>query len=539
MATATKMTTSTAAAKPYVAPTAAQVIAAGGSFYTPPAASSSSSSSSSSGGSSGGGTVSNPTYTPPTTVGGTATQTINGQTSTTTYLGNGQYSTTFAPQAASSTPVSAASAAAGITGYTSGGAAIYGANAPAVTSGAVLSPYVNTAGPINADLMKPVTPVVLPPKKQGTADAGNIEFAAATTASLKDKLLQESKDKAEAARLKVDSSAKSIEQIFNDLGNQGAVKEQAYKENGVDEARMQVDELTSQIEAEQQALKKQTDLIRGTGGMTQEQADSQIAALERQSYSKQADIAVILNMSNRRYDTARAIADRQVEAKLEPLKYKLEAQQFIYQQNVDILNTEERRVFDEVIKQSDQQYATARNAEEELKETKLSLLQSAVEQKAPIVTQNAIWNAKTPQDAIRAAGVYNGKLPTVKTTTNPKDPKEKALFTQSQLNDGAVKSGASIDSFVGLDKDVQNFFVNSSTDTIDGINLSIGDVTSGADTADNIKALINDRPWPASVKSYWLNKLEAAAPKQTITVKKTLGQGAKEMVNKLWDSIFN
>lgn len=204
----------------------------------------------------------------------------------------------------------------------------------------------------------------------------------------------------------------AIASIYNKLTNQGERSEDIYKQEGVDRARREVDDLTSQIESEQLANRRQIEELQNKnpqglfgGGLEQE-----VNRLNRQSLSKQADLAIIQNAAMRRYDTASAIADRKIQMEFEPLKVQLDALKFFYSENQAQLTRKEDQQLQERIRMDERAYNEKFQAAKTLQDTKLQLLQSAASQGAPIAVQQAIQSATTPEQALLAAGQYAGDI---------------------------------------------------------------------------------------------------------------------------------
>jgi hypothetical protein len=200
-----------------------------------------------------------------------------------------------------------------------------------------------------------------------------------------------------------DSNKQTIFDLTTLLGESGKITEQAYKAEGVDVAKQEYDNYTNQLEAEQNALRRRLETLDKNeaglfGGAVAQEKDR----ANRESLSKQADLAILQNASIRRYDTARDIADRSVELKLEPIKAKLEAYKFIYEENKDNFNTLEKRQYESQIKEEERVYE---KQQADLKEVSdLSL--TALENGAPSSVAIRMRAAKTAEEAMRIGGSY-------------------------------------------------------------------------------------------------------------------------------------
>ncbi len=126
---------------------------------------------------------------------------------------------------------------------------------------------------------------------------------------------------------------------------------------------------------------------------------------------------------------------------------------------------------------------------------------------------------KAQQDREDRIFATNESIRQWKATTGSKstDGDDSDLFTQSQLNDGASRSGLSMEAFSTLDKDIKNFFINtpSEIDEISGKSYKMTDtfrnlikqVTAGELTAQEATDEIMASNLPDTVKHYYIDQL--------------------------------
>ncbi len=152
----------------------------------------------------------------------------------------------------------------------------------------------------------------------------------------------------------------TIAQLMLELGDESKVKDQAYKDAGVDTAKKSLDDFEKQLEREQLRNRREVEAMLGSGAITKEQAAPQIEGLNRQSLAKQADIAILKAGASRDYATAIDIADRAVEAKMAPMKARLDAFKFIYDNNKEAFT----RADDQRLKKEYARYQSQLNLEE-------------------------------------------------------------------------------------------------------------------------------------------------------------------------------
>lgn len=124
------------------------------------------------------------------------------------------------------------------------------------------------------------------------------------------------------------------------------MQDKLYSQN-VDPLQKDLDDINSQILAEQHALRRQVEAIRrNEQGAFGGAVEDMVQEAERESLGKQADLAVIQLSRQGKYDSAKAIADRAVKAMFEKQQNKLEALKFNYQENKDLFTTAEQRAFE-------------------------------------------------------------------------------------------------------------------------------------------------------------------------------------------------
>lgn len=133
------------------------------------------------------------------------------------------------------------------------------------------------------------------------------------------------------------------------------------QEGGVDDTQVQLDDITSQIEAEQHALRRQLErLQKNPQGLFGGALEDKMADVERESLQKQADLSVIQLGIQRRFDSAKAIADRAVAVAMEKQGRRLEARKIQYQDNRDLFDKAEQRQMNLLLKQEEREYESER-----------------------------------------------------------------------------------------------------------------------------------------------------------------------------------
>lgn len=269
---------------------------------------------------------------------------------------------------------------------------------------------------------KPTTPIdantigtnayKLPPTIPQTGATGFQDYLTSGNETIKTSADKQAQTDIELMKADAKQSKTDIGILNSQIANQGNRQNELYQQGGVDVAKQQVDEYTSQIEAEQLATRRQIEDLQKNNpqGLFGGALQDEVNRITRESTSKQADLAILQNASLRRYDTASAIAERKLQAELEPMKAKLDTLKFFYGENKDDLTTAQKNQLDAKIKAEDRIYNQTLAAETKLSDTKLSMIKSANEQNAPESVKIAIQNAKTAVDAVNAAGQYAGNI---------------------------------------------------------------------------------------------------------------------------------
>ncbi|MCK9370982.1 hypothetical protein M0R04_13815 [Candidatus Dojkabacteria bacterium] len=270
----------------------------------------------------------------------------------------------------------------------------------------------NPNAPIN--IIPPTTltgtnvPMTFPPTTTPTGAVGASGYIESNNQSI----INEQTKTEEDAKAKLATGENEITNLIRTLGTSGQMQEDAYQAEGVDDAKKQLDEYTSQIEAEQLANRRQIESLQNTNpdGITKGAAQDEINRINRQSLSKQADLAILQSAALRRYDTGKAIADRQVQIQLEPLKAELEAKKFIYDNNKDIFSKAEDRAFQAKLTEDTRNYADQKSKLETIRDLKLNVAQFADEKdKARILNSLSQIDTSSPtalEDALIIAGKY-------------------------------------------------------------------------------------------------------------------------------------
>lgn len=213
-------------------------------------------------------------------------------------------------------------------------------------SGAKLSPLK----PIAVDTLgTPPKPAKIGPTVPQSATAG----AAGYIQSTQDTFTQGLTDQAAQAEAAKNSSLDALIKTISSGEGEVALTDKAYS-GAVDPLAAELKNINSQITAEQVAARHQVEALqKNAKGLSTEALQSRVNDIERQSLSKQADLAVIQMAKQGQFDSAKAIADRAVAVKLEQQQSKVDILRLAYEDNKDLFTATEQREFE--VKQADRE----------------------------------------------------------------------------------------------------------------------------------------------------------------------------------------
>lgn len=240
------------------------------------------------------------------------------------------------------------------------------------------------------------TPVKVPPTTPPTFGGLSGALEAGTNSDIKNEDLFNT----EALKKSSDKASADVLRGILDAGNTSAGVDYAEQ----DMARKEANKYSQQIQSEQLALRRQQENIlknNPTGALRGGQADL-LANIERDSLSKQADIAILKAGATQDYETAKSIADRQVALNTEQAKMKLEAYKFI----ADTAKGEYKTALEQKIKKADAELKKQEETEKAIADMKVNVAQSDAPNKQDMLTN--LGKAKTLDEALKIAGKYGG-----------------------------------------------------------------------------------------------------------------------------------
>lgn len=258
----------------------------------------------------------------------------------------------------------------------------------------------------SADLNPPgkFTPSPVPP----ATGAAGMQAEIGSNVDYVDQLSQQRKQ--DEANLRQSIADRS--ELLKSLRGKTSLTAEAYgKKGGVDDIQVELNDINQQIRAEQHSLARRVEeMEKNRQGMFGGAMEQEVRNLERESLRKQADLYVIQQGVQGRYDSAKAIADRAVSAYLEEQEILLKQYDADYEAHRDLFSQSEQREFQ--VLQEERQNAFEMEKTKMIEISDLSL--EAMRGGAPTSVVSQMRSAKTVADAIALGGSYIGALDRMK-----------------------------------------------------------------------------------------------------------------------------
>lgn len=213
---------------------------------------------------------------------------------------------------------------------------------PGLTPDAQDLAMMTGSAPISSSALSATKSATVPPSTPSTAVPGALGYIG----SINDTFTQNLQAQAAQTQAGANSSLADLIKGLSSSSTEGGLTDQAYSST-VDPLSKEVAGLSSQITAEQVAARHAIEQLQANpGGLSTGALASKVNDIQRDSLSKQADLAVILSAKNGQLDVAKSIADRAVTAKLEQQKQKNDMLQYVYEQNKSLFDKADQRAFE-------------------------------------------------------------------------------------------------------------------------------------------------------------------------------------------------
>ena len=180
---------------------------------------------------------------------------------------------------------------------------------------------------------------------------------------------------------------------------------QADQDAGVFEADSALQDINNELRTEQLGRRRSVEALQGQGnlkGTTQ----SQVNNINRESYSKQADMAIVQLAAQGRFNSASALADRKANAMFEQEQNQIDAAKITYEDNKDLYNKAEQREFETALTDRTNRV----QAEKEQMQAIQNLALQAQLDGAPQAIVSEMMKSKTLAEASALGGQFVGAL---------------------------------------------------------------------------------------------------------------------------------
>jgi len=255
---------------------------------------------------------------------------------------------------------------------------------------------------LNNKTLTDATPFAITPPKPATQADGLLGLIEANTSAF----TANQQAQADLARQKEETSFEQYMKAALSSEGEVALTDRAYKET-VDPAAEELQDINQQIIAEQVALQRRIEALeKNPHGMFGGALEQEIEQVKTESIRRQADLSVIQMAKQGKYDSAKAIADRAIQAQLEKQRLKLDAFQLNYERNKELFDQAEQRAFESAQFDRETAYQMEQQRLKEISNLSLEALANG----APAALVKQMREALTPEDAIALGGQYIGLL---------------------------------------------------------------------------------------------------------------------------------
>lgn len=227
--------------------------------------------------------------------------------------------------------------------------------------------------------------------------------------------------------------------------DRGARTLSAEEQAGIPTLQTDLTDIENQINQTSLEFRRERERIMTEGGQTVGQMRAMLNDVSRKQASELADLEVIRQARSNTLTNAQSIVQRKLQLQFADEDARIQNLQFVYGEVKEDLTKAEDRQFQKMMKREEAQLDIAKNEYERLESEKINLVRNAQANGAGNQTMSAILNARSLDEAYRAAGSYGISL---------SDKIAMANYRAKLLEAGLSSS-----------------VVNSATETIDQINV--------------------------------------------------------------------
>lgn len=203
----------------------------------------------------------------------------------------------------------------------------------------------------------------------------------------------------------------ALEQRLNALVNsptESELEADIFEREGVNRLQEDLDDITSQIRSEQLSRRRKLEALQDNNpdGLFGGALNDEIDRIERDSLRKEADLSIIQLARQERYDSAKTIADRYVDAAFERSRNLIEATKINFEENKELFDSSEQRAFQVRLSDRERELDKEEKTAQALSDAKVAAITQATINGAPQNVLTAISSATTPEEVITAGGEF-------------------------------------------------------------------------------------------------------------------------------------
>ena len=194
-----------------------------------------------------------------------------------------------------------------------------------------------------------------------------------------------------------------------DIGTKGQFTQQAEEAAGIPQLNTQLTEIENELSQKSLGFRRERERILAAGG-SKAQVDATLSEVGRKQNQELADLEVIRAARSNTLTNAQNLINRKVELEFGDKIAQVNALKFIYEENKDVLNKEDDRLFQKAIARESRAFEVAKQEYVQTETEKMRYVRNAAEAGASNETLKAIQGAKTLDDLYSLDGVQNFAL---------------------------------------------------------------------------------------------------------------------------------
>lgn len=194
-----------------------------------------------------------------------------------------------------------------------------------------------------------------------------------------------------------------------DLGTRGEFTQRAEEEAGIPQLNTQLTEIENELMQKSLAFRREQERIQTTGG-TKAQVATILAEVGRKQNQELADLEVIRAARSNTLTNAQNLVNRKVELEFADKQAQIDALKFIYDENKEVLNKEDDRLFQRAIAREDRGFEIAKQQYAQTEAEKMRYVANAAQAGADNNTLKAIQGARSLNELYSLPGIQNFAL---------------------------------------------------------------------------------------------------------------------------------